>query len=243
MILPLALLLMQNPFAEFEVASVKPNKGHERMYYGIRGGSMTVRNMSLKGLIQIAYGKRDFQITGGPNWITSETFDIDAKAERPSKATQDMLKSLLATRFNLALHSETKETSVYELVIAKSGLKMKLSADQTEPEKGGPKELAPGRMIGEGIPMYILTNLLSNALGYPVINKTGLTGKYDVNLQYVPDPIQTPTPNADEIPQADTSMESAVISALEKQLGVKAHLTRAPQEVLVVDSATRPSAN
>jgi len=70
---------------EFEVAAIKPNKTNERMYYGLRNGNLTVRNMSVKGLIQAAYGKRDFQIIGGPGWISSECFDIDAKAERSQK--------------------------------------------------------------------------------------------------------------------------------------------------------------
>ena len=172
---------------EFEVASIKPNKTNERMYYGLRNASLTVRNMTVKGLIQIAYGKRDFQITGGPAWIISECFDVAAKAERPQRATHDMLKSLLASRFHLKLHSETKELSVYSLVVARGGHKMKLSADQTEPEKGGPKELGPGRLVGEGIPMYVIINLFSNMVGRAVINNTGLTGKYDVNLQPVSD--------------------------------------------------------
>jgi uncharacterized protein (TIGR03435 family) len=118
----------------------------------------------VKDLIQSAYGKRDFQIAGGPAWITSEYFDIDAKTARPQKATHDMEKSLLASRFQLKLHKETKETSVYSLVVARGGPKMKLSADQAEPEKGGPTELAPGLTVGEGIPMYVIANLLSNML-------------------------------------------------------------------------------
>jgi uncharacterized protein (TIGR03435 family) len=167
---------------EFEVASIKPNKTNERMYYGLRNDRLTVRNMTVKGLIQSAYGKRDFQIAGGPAWITSECFDIDAKAERPQKATHDMEKSLLASRFQLKLHKETKEASVYSLVVARGGLKMKLSADQTEPEKGGPRELGPGLIVGESIPMYIIANLLSNMLGRAVIDNTGLRGKYDAKF-------------------------------------------------------------
>ena len=77
---------------EFEVISIKPNRTNERMYYGLRNASLTVRNMTVKGLIQTAYGKRDFQITGGPAWITSEYFDIDAKAAHPFKANHDMEK-------------------------------------------------------------------------------------------------------------------------------------------------------
>src|SRR5262249_9094928 len=159
--------------------------------------------MSVKGLIQVAYGKRDFQITGGPPWITSEFFDIDAKAESPLKATHDMEKTLLARRFHLQLHKEAKETFVYSLVIARGGLKMKLSADQTEPEKGGPTELASGRIAGDGVPMYVIVNLLSNMLGRTVVNNTGLNGKFDINLQPSPDSLPVQTDPADTAIPAD----------------------------------------
>ena len=227
---------------EFEVASIKPNKTNERMYYGLRNASMTVRNISAKGLIQIAYGKRDFQITGGPAWITSECFDIDAKAESPQRATHDMLKSLLASRFQLKLHGETKNTFVYSLVVARGGLKMKLSADQSEPEKGGPKELGSGRVVGEGIPMYVIVNLLSNMLGRAVIDNTGLTGKYDINLQPLPDSLQLQTDSADPQSQADV-LNLGLIEAVEKQLGLRMKSMKAPGEILVIDHIEHPSAN
>ncbi len=227
---------------EFEVASIKPNKTNERMYYGLRNDRLTVRNMTVQGLIQTAYGKRDFQITGGPAWITSECFDIDAKAERPQKATHDMEKSLLAARFQLKLHRETKETSVYSLVVARGGLKMKLSADQTEPEKGGPRELGPGRLVGEDIPMYVIVNLLSNMLVRAVINNTGLTGKYDVNLQPLPDSLQLPIGPTDPLTQADV-LHFAIIEAVEKQLGLKLESNKALDEILVIDYIEHPSAN
>ena len=230
------------PLPEFEVASIRPNKTNERMYYGLRNASLTVRNMTVKGLIQIAYGKRDFQITGGPAWITSECFDIDAKAERPMKATHDMEKSLLASRFRLELHKETKETPVYALVVARGGIRMKLSADQTEPEKGGTREMGPGRIVGEGIPMYVIVNLLSNMLGRAVVDNTGLTGKYDVNLQPGADSLQLPTDSADSLTPADV-LNLALIEALEKQLGLKIESRKAPEEVLVIDRVEHPSAN
>ena len=227
---------------QFEVASIKPNKSNERMYYGLRNASLTVRNMTAKGLIQIAYGKRDFQIIGGPAWITSECFDIDAKAERPQRATHDMEKSLLASRFHLEFHRETRETAAYSLGVARTGLKMKLSADQTEPEKGGPKELAPGRLVGEGVPLYVIVNLLSNMLGRAVINNTGPIGKYDVNLQPVPDSLQLPSDPADPPTPADV-LNLAVIEAVEKQLGLKLESIQAPEEILIIDRIEHPSAN
>jgi len=227
---------------EFEVASIKRNQTNERMYFGLRNASLTVRNMTVMGLIQTAYGKRDFEIKGGPSWITSEGFDIDAKAERPQKATHDMMKSLLASRFQLKVHREAKETAVYFLVVARGGLRMKLSADQTEPEKGGPKEMGPGRLVGEGIPMYVITNLLSNMLGRAVINNTGLTGKYDVQLQPVPDSLPSQTDPADPLTQAD-ALNLAVMEAVEKQLGLKIEPGKAPGEILVIDRIEHPSAN
>lgn len=230
------------PLREFEVASIKPNRTNERMYYGLRNSSLTVRNMPVKGLIQVAYGKRDFQIVGGPAWISSECFDIDAKAERPLKANHDMEKALLASRFQLKLHRETKETSVYSLVVARGGLRMKLSADQSEPEKGGPKELGPGRLVGEGIPMYVIVNLLSNMLGRAVINNTGLTGKYDVDLQPVSDSLQVESDAADPASGAD-ALNAALIEAVEKQLGLKTELIQGAQEVLVIDHIEHPSSN
>ncbi len=239
---PLSQAQAPGQLPEFEVASIKPNKTNERMYYGLRNATLTVRNMTVKGLIQIAYGKRDFQITGGPAWITSEYFDIDAKAERPQKATHDMEKSLLASRFHLQFHRETKETSVYSLVVARGGLRMKLSADQSEPEKGGPKELGPGRVVGEGIPLYVIVNLLSNMLGRAVIYNTGLTGKYDVNLQPVRDSVQPPTDPAEPVTPADV-LNLAIMEAVEKQLGLKIESIQAPQEVLVIDRIEHPSAN
>jgi len=227
---------------EFEVASIKPNKTNERMYYGLRNATLTVRNMTVMGLIQIAYGKRDFQITGGPAWITSECFDIDAKAERPARAAPDMLKSLLANRFHLKLQRETKEAPAYSLVLARGGLKMKLSADQSEPERGGPKELGPGRILGQGIPIYVIANLLSNMLGRPVINNTGLTGKYDVNLRPLPDSLQLQTVPLDPLTPSDV-LNLSVIEAVEGQLGLKMERITAPQEILVIERIERPAAN
>ncbi len=212
------------------------------MYYGLRNSTLTIRNMPVKGLIQIAYGKRDSQITGGPAWITSECVDVDAKAESHQKANQDMLKSLLASRFQLKLHNETKETSVYSLVIARGGLKMKLAADQSEPQKGGPKEMGPGRLIGDGIPMYIIVNLLSNMLGRTVIDNTGLTGKYDIHLQPISDSLPAPTDAADTLAQAD-AVNIALIDAIEEQLGLKVKSIQAPETILVIDRIEHPSAN
>ena len=102
--------------------------------------------------------------------------------------------------------------------------------------------MGPGQLVGEGIPMYVITNLLSNMLGRAVINNTGLTGKYDVNLQPVPDSLQLQTDPADPLTQAD-ALNLAIIEAVEKQLGLKIESIKAPEEVLVIDHIEHPSAN
>ena len=107
---------------------------------------------------------------------------------------------------------------------------MKLSADQTEPEKGGPKEMGPGRVMGEGIPMYVVVNLLSNMLGRAVINDTGLTGKYDVNLQPVSAPVELPADPAGPVSDVDV-LNLALIEAVEMQLGLRLETIKAPREV------------
>jgi uncharacterized protein (TIGR03435 family) len=119
---------------------------------------------------------------------------------------------------------------------------MKLSADQTEPDKGGPKEMGSGRIVGEGFPIHVIANLLSNMLGRAVINNTGLTGKYDVKLQPLPDSLQLQADPTDPMTQAD-ALNFATIEAVEKQLGLKLESRKAPGEVLVIDHVEHPSAN
>ena len=119
---------------------------------------------------------------------------------------------------------------------------MKLSDDQSDPEKGGPKEIGPGRFAGESVPLYVIVNLLSNMLGRTVIDNTGLTGKYDVNLQPVPDSPPVLTDPADSLVQAEV-LNLALIDAVEKQLGLKIESVKAPDDVLVIDRIEHPSAN
>jgi uncharacterized protein (TIGR03435 family) len=227
------------------------------MEYGIRGNGLAGKNISANGWIQIAYEVRDFQIAG-PAWISNEKFDIEAKVESraSTKLTLLMLQSLLADRFKLRMHREKKESAVYALVIARSGLKMKASQDQTlwagdypdgSPDGrpvtgGGPTELAPGRFRGGGIPMTMFVNLLSGPLGRSVINKTGLTGRYDIDLRCAPGSGQAPFYEADQAQPPDASTPS-LFTAIQEELGLRLVSTRAPVEVLVIDHIERPSEN
>jgi uncharacterized protein (TIGR03435 family) len=245
------LLVGATAFAQprFDVASVKPNQSGERMDYGLQADGMFGRNMPAIGWIQIAYQVKEFQIVG-PAWISAEKFDIEAKTEsapHSSSRIYAMLQSLLAERFNLKLHRETRESTVYALVLARSGLKMKLSKDQSlwagdfpdgspdgRPVTGGsPTELAPGRFLGQAIPMTMFVNLLAGPLGRPVINKTGLTGRYDIDLRY--DPVSGQSP--------DTADTPSLFSVIQEQLGLRLESEKGPVEFLVIDHIERPSVN
>src|ERR1035438_8842743 len=242
---------------QFDAVSIKPNKTDERQDYGLRGDRIFGKNIPVKGWIQIAYGVKDFQIRG-PAWISTEKFDVEAKAGNPSaSATQmmSMLQSLLADRFKLTLRREMADSTVYALVVGRRGLMMKPSKDQTlwagdypngSPDGrpltgGGPTELAPGRFKGEAGPMTILVNFLSAPLGRSVINKTGLTGRYDIDLRYAPGSGQTSTGD-DPVAQAAASTPS-LFTAMQEQLGLKLESAKAPVEVLVIDHIERPSRN
>lgn len=239
-------LIAQQP--EFEAAVVKPNHSAERMDYGVRGSRLWGRNMSAKGWIEIAYGVRDYQITG-PAWISDEKFDIEAKIGPPYRDTKLMLQSLLADRFQLKLHLTTQESPAYALVIAKTGLKMKPSKDQSlwggdypdgSPDGrpvtwGSPQELGPGRLLGDAIPMTMFTTLLSDRIGRKVINQTGLTGRYEIDLTWLPDSVQL---NVDDPADSTPSLATAL-----RQLGLRLEPTKAPIDILVIDHIERPGEN
>jgi uncharacterized protein (TIGR03435 family) len=257
---------------EFEVASVKPNTGGS-MAVGIMmqpGGRFSATNVPLKFLIGFAYDVKDFQISGGPAWINSDRYDISAKAEDrvPPGQIRQMTQALLADRFKLTLHRESKELAVYELVAAKGGLKIAPSKEgscATPNPNSPPPPMRPGdpppRFCGGirmgrglieayGITMERLLTALSNALGRTVIDKTGLTGSYDVHLEYTPDPGMGAAafgpggPGGGPNPAPDTDAAApSIFTALQEQLGLKVDSAKGPVEVLVIDSVEKPSEN
>ena len=218
----------------FEVASIKPNKsGDGFIRFGLQpGGRFTAQNVPARELIRFAYNVQPFQIEGGPGWLNSDRFDVTAKAEGelpqvgPGQAgpIQDMMKTLLADRFKLKVHNETKEMPVYALVLARSDGRL---GKQIEPStvdcaasrgrgagpgggRGGPggppAPPQPGERpqcgmfmgignVGAGdVPMQQLAQLLSQRVQRIVVDKTGLTGRYSFNIEFTPD--QMPPPGA-----------------------------------------------
>jgi uncharacterized protein (TIGR03435 family) len=228
----------------FEVASIKPSTTNEPRYYKFNVGDdrFLGTSISLKDWIKIAWAVTDFEMTGAPEWTSSENFDIDAKAEHPLRSVDEgfqMLRSLLEDRFRLKVHREMKQMPMYSLVVVKSGPKMKLSADETG-TTGGVKEVRFGRIAGAAVPASTIAGILTGLAGRRVLNNTGLTGRYDVDLRYTPDLGQEPGVAPEP---TDSPDEQSLFGALQTQLGLKLESTRGPAEVLIVDHVERPSAN
>jgi len=172
----------------FEVASVKPNKSGDRApwrFAGSRGG-ITATNVTLQFLITNAYDVRDHQISGGPSWLNSERYDIVAKGtvDNPTPAkNRQMLKTLLADRFQLRLRRESKELPVYALVVGKNGPKFH-EADGATP---GGMNYGRGRITARKASMEDFAKRLESELGRTVVNRTALKGDFAFEMEWIPD--------------------------------------------------------
>jgi uncharacterized protein (TIGR03435 family) len=199
-------------------------------------------NVTLKSCIVYAYGVTDPQVSG-PDWLGSEAYDFVAKA--PSGATEDqiplMFRALLADRFKLALHRDTKELPVYAIAVAKNGPKIK----KVESEDHGTSS-SRGHLTATAISMGRFANVLARpgfALGRPVVDQTSLDGLFSFTLDWtpentsaVPDRKSNEPRNADEAP--------TIFVALQEQLGLRLEARKAPVEILVIDHADKvPSEN
>ena len=252
----------------FDVVSVKPNKSDTGMVRIMgKPDGYAASNVSLKVLIQSAYGIREDLISGAPSWADSARFDIDAKVAAPDvdalkKLSQEqrrsMLQPLLADRFKLKIHTETKLLPVYEIVLAKGGSKLKeATAGDTYANgikgpdgvgRGGMMRFGPGQLTAQAVPMTSLTNMLSQQLHRTVLDKTGLTGKYDLELNWTPDQGADPMfKGAEGSPQRGDAAPDAsgpsIFTALQEQLGLRLQSAKGPVETLVIDHVEMPSEN
>ena len=237
----------------FEVASVKPSApGGRGGIIRQMPGSQTYHgeNMPLGVMMTVAYTVTDRQISGGPSWMNTDQFDIEAKAARPRTPDElhVMLQHLLEERFQLKLRRETREEPVWALVLDKGGSKMPVHDpdDLDRPPMGGQMftgadgGVCPG-LFGHNVTMDYLAFTLSRSMDRKVIDRTGLPARYDVNLQFLPDAARlagadgggpTFSPDCADLP-----------SALPKQLGLRLESARGPVEFLVVEHAEKPVGN
>lgn len=255
----------QSSAPAFEVASVKPNTSGTPGSSGRTGrGSVIFTNFTARSLISNAYNIRGNRIVGGPTWLDSDRFDVNARAPEntPDDGLAPMLRTLLVERFKLAAKSEMRDEPIYALVLAREdkrlGPNIRPAAECTKsaaasgraggglsapllqagtPAPCGSRMMADGRgvTIQSGMrTMADLAGMLRGSGGREVIDRTGLTGTYDFELRYAPDALR---PAGDD--PAQTLPD--VFTALLEQLGLKLESARGPVEYLVVESMERPT--
>ena len=244
---------------EYEVASFKVNKeGSGSSSWSNGGDALTARNVSLLNMVINAYGVKNFQISGAPSWLDSERYDVDAKMDEatadtlkklPLKERGDavrlMMQKLFEQRLNLAVRHDTKELPVYFLVVGKNGAKLK---EMKPDEKGGSTHTSSHggifTMNAQGVQLGNLVGMLSNNLGRIVIDKTGLTGRYDFDLNWTSDErvVLTPSGGDTSLTVSDASGPS-LVTAIQEQLGLKLETGKGPVEIIVIERVDRPSDN
>jgi uncharacterized protein (TIGR03435 family) len=225
----------------FEVATVRPSKSGGGMNNLRDPVQATWTNMPLTAMIRNAYGIQPDQLFGGPGWTSSDRWDIIAKTDRPATREQQnkMLQPLLADRFKLQVHWETRQLPQYELVVAKGGPRLHEVRDNDLNAPPAGTRIRRGLIDAHGIASAVFAGWLRSELGRPVVDSTGLTGKYDFKVQWVPDEGQ---PNfGDDTPPADSTGPS--IFAAIQELGLRLRAIKGPVEVLVIDHVEKPSEN
>jgi uncharacterized protein (TIGR03435 family) len=236
-----AVFAQEQPVS-FEVATVKPSKAAGGINNRHDPVQASWTNAPLTVVITSAYRVHSDQLVGGPSWIKSDHWDIIAKTDRPATWDQQnkMLQPLLADRFKLKVHWETRQLPQYELVVAKGGPKLPESSASGNPS-GPPAgtKIRRGLIDAHGITSAEFAFWLRGELGRPVVDRTGLTGKYDFKVEWLPDESQ---PNSGgDAPPPDSGGPS--IFAAIRELGLRLRAIKGPVPVLVIDHVEKPSEN
>ena len=205
------------------------------------------KNYTVKLLIAAAYDLNPKAILGGPAWIDSEKFDIGAVTPGDVRPTRDqqmaMLRTLLVERFQLTFHRQSKQFAIYLLTVSKDGPRLKSSNASASDPSSVISTVYPGRIVmpARNASMQDFTSVLQRAvLDRPVVNKTGLTGRYDFDLDWSPSGREF----GGDIPAAgDDAPSPPLFIAMQQQLGIKVEATRGLADALVIDEVERPSAN
>jgi uncharacterized protein (TIGR03435 family) len=211
------------------------------------GGRFTAHNLSLKSLVLLGYGLHPLQVEGGPSWFGTDKFDIVARADTegaPNKSqVMMMVQKLLADRFSLRFHREKKDLAIYALTVQNSG--SRLTPGTGDPNGLPTVQVDPhGHLTARNMTMEeFAMGLQSNILDRPVIDRTGLSGRFDFTLEWTPDEFQASDLSA-STPIPDSGATSPnLFTALKDRLGLKLESTKGAVEIFVVDSIEKPSAN
>jgi uncharacterized protein (TIGR03435 family) len=241
------------PAPGFDVVSIRENTTHDQhthnsIYNSWKDARFRATNLPVKMLLEFSFGMPESRILGLPGWADTTTFDLEARSDDsadaemgklpPEEARQQklaMLQALLAERFKLVTHIESRELPIYQLVVAKGGAKLK-------PNPGG-NSFGTGRntihVQGGDDSLAILADKLADAVGRVVVNQTGMTGQFDMRLAWTPE--DQPPPMLNGAP--DPNPPPDIFTAIQEQLGLKLEPGKGPVPVLVVDHVERPSEN
>jgi uncharacterized protein (TIGR03435 family) len=247
-----AILSNASEGTQFDVASIKlASDGDYRVYVADNlGGRFSASGISFRLLMRYGYDVQDFQITGGPRWIGTDRWNIEAKAEGvsgrlPVEQQKRMIQALLADRFKLKVHFEKKKlVPAYALVVGKSGPKFQDSTSDARFEV----EVSAGHIALKKARLSALTAQLTRQLGRQVVNQTNLQGEYDMVLDWTPEAGESsaipgqPGPPP-EVQSAGEDLKPSIFTALQAQLGLRLQATRARLDVLIIDHVEKPSEN
>jgi uncharacterized protein (TIGR03435 family) len=226
----------------FQVATIKPSLPEESRTMQIQGNRFATTDTSLVDLLKYAYGLQEQEIVGGPKWLKTQKFDLVGDPETQARPSSDefkkMVQNLLADRFHLTAHRETRDLSVYEIVVAKSGPKLTRS---TRPPDGPPTVgYSPGGLaVGNATIADLATFLQRFVTDRPVFDGTGIIGKYDLSLRWTPDDAQTEPGRQTD----DNNTFPGFFTAIQEQLGLKLQEEKRPAQVFVIDHLDVPSEN
>jgi uncharacterized protein (TIGR03435 family) len=236
---PKATMMARDADPDWEVVTVRPSDPNAKNdTFDVRGRHAVIENEPVEIMLQMAYGVQKDQIAGAPEWVRTEHFNVDGVPDVEGgpdvQQFQGLVRKLLAERFGLKLHHEQREMPVFALTVAKGGTKMVRS---TGDPNGLPQENSGGGSIRNirftNTSMPDLALLLLVEVDRPVVDQTGLQGRYDFQLKWSKDESSTGDPNA----------PPGLFTAIQEQVGLKLQPVKAPADVLVIDKVERPSAN
>jgi uncharacterized protein (TIGR03435 family) len=232
----------------FEAAAIKiNNSGRSGSGISSYPARIKIINSDLKFCVMVAWNVKNFQVSGGPSWTETERYDIDAVAANPftQEESRVMLQALLADRFGLVIHRETHDKPGYALVVAKNGPKLVAPVDDSSvlfsrTSSGDTTLKAPN------VTMKRFADALSVTLQSIVVDQTGIDGRFDVSMQWTPDPAILPRLKSGEPappPASDAIPGPSIFTVVQEKLGLKLESKKVPVEVIVIDRASRPSEN
>ena len=226
----------------FDAVSLKPSK-HISWHDDVDTAMMIEHGATLKNLIALAFDVKDFQVSGGPKWIDSDRWDVDAKAAGPAKDDElsRMLEAMLKDRFQLAVHHDSKPVAGFALVVVKGGIRAKRAEDTAEPSS----KSHGGKLQAHAQSMADLASYLARRTATPIVDATGLSDLFDFTLEWDTRQdkfLQSVPVNMPSEPPADRNAQPIWI-AIQDQLGLRLEGRKVPLDVIVVDKAEKPTMN